>query len=272
MLGIVSGDLFFWLSKILWFLSAPINLWVTIIIIGTVLLWTRWYAGARLLITMAMLIGFVVGSVHIRGPAIAYLEDRFPPPAEMPDYVDGIIVLGGQIAVDSGLKLDKRVTRGISERMLAFAKLAKRYPNAKLVFTGGSGSLFQQELKEAHFVPMVVRSLGLDPNRIILEDQSRNTYENAALSWDLIRPGKDERWFLITSASHMPRAVGCFRKVRWNVVPYPVDYTTEGGEEVSFSVGLLGGLSALGEVLHEWIGLVAYWVTGKTNTLFPSPG
>ena len=62
--------------------------------------------------------------------------------------------------------------------------------------------------------------LGLEEGRVIYEDRSRNTTENAEFSRDIARPRPEETWLLITSAFHMPRAVGCFRRVGWNVVPF----------------------------------------------------
>ena len=111
----------------------------------------------------------------------------------------------------------------------------------------------------------------LDVNRVIFESQSRNTYENAVYSYNLIKPKKKEKWVLITSASHMPRAVGVFRKTNWEVIPYPVDYQTAGPQDfISHYEGFLS-LDQMRIGLHEWLGLFIYWVTDKTNQLFPGP-
>ena len=140
------------------------------------------------------------------------LENRFPPPASLPQKIDGIIVLGG--VVDQFVSRARRQTsiNGAAERLTEFAHLAGRYPGARLVFSGGSGVHGRQDLKEAHFVGPVLARLGLDPKRVVFEDRSRNTAENARLSKELMKPGPGENWLLITSAFHMPRAVGSFRQ------------------------------------------------------------
>jgi uncharacterized SAM-binding protein YcdF (DUF218 family) len=158
-----------------------------------------------------------------------------------------------------------------AERLFAMAALAKRYPQAKLVFTGGSGRLFAQDKKEAHLVAPLIQSLGVDSARAIFEDQSRNTTENATFSRRLADPKAGETWLLVTSAWHMPRTVGSFRKAGWPVVAYPVNYTTTGESMPPLLFNFGYGISSLGGAMHEYAGLFFYWLTGKTDTLFPGP-
>lgn len=140
------------------------------------------------------------------------------------------------------------------------------------MFSGGSGVLGHQEPKEAHYVAPVFARLGLDPTRIVFEDRSRNTAENAQLSKKKMNPTAGENWLLVTSAFHMPRAVGSFRKVGWPVIPYPVDYNTTGrGSGGGVSFRLSSGLSSTGAGLHEWLGLLFYRLTGRTDELYPGP-
>ena len=77
---------------------------------------------------------------------------------------------------------------------------------------------------------------------------------------------------LVTSAFHMPRAVGCFRAVGWDVVPYPADFRTDAQAhwwppQVAFA----RGLQTLDFFVHEWVGMLAYWWTGRAAALFPGP-
>jgi uncharacterized SAM-binding protein YcdF (DUF218 family) len=151
------------------------------------------------------------------------------------------------------------------------ATLAHMNPEAKLVYTGGSGSLTRQKLKEADYVVDLYEVLGIPQERLILERESRNTWENAKFTMEMISPKADENWILVTSAFHMPRAVGAFRRVGWEMIPYPVDYKVQ--QKISFPSPLdfgsgLGGMSNAG---HEWIGLIAYWLTGKNSAAFPKP-
>ena len=144
--------------------------------------------------------------------------------------------------------------------MAPFAALARRYPDAKLVVSGGSGELTPGPMSEAAVVEMFFAEQGLDPARLILEDKSRNTYENGVFSKQLIRPKPGETWVLVTRAHHMPRAMGVFRKIGWDIIPYLADYRAL-PDLGQFGSG--GELSTLYAALHEWIGLAAYWSTGR---------
>jgi uncharacterized SAM-binding protein YcdF (DUF218 family) len=161
------------------------------------------------------------------------------------------------------------VLNNAAERITEFVALARRYPEARLVFTGGSGFVFPGALREADVIHHVLDGLGSDLSRITFERESRNTYENALFSRPLVNPGTGETWLLITSAAHMPRSVGIFRRAGWPVLAYPVDYRST--RELSWSPDLLSGLDALNESLREWVGLVAYRLMDRTDALFPAP-
>ena len=155
--------------------------------------------------------------------------------------------------------------------MVRMAALARRYPKAKLVFSGGSGRLGRQDIKEADVLAPFLDILGVTPKRVVYERMSRNTYENARLTYDLVKPKQGENWVLITSAFHMPRSVGSFRKAGWTVIPYPVDYKFTGKEEFNLSFDFAAGLGGLASGSHEWLGLLFYRLTGKTDAFFPAP-
>jgi uncharacterized SAM-binding protein YcdF (DUF218 family) len=106
---------------------------------------------------------------------------------------------------------------------------------------------------------------------VIFEDRARNTYENAVLSKQLVAPAPGERWLLVTSAAHMPRSVGVFRKVGWPVIPYPVDYNTTGDLEVMVAPDAAGRWSTFDQAVKAWIGLLAYWLSGRSSAPFPAP-
>ncbi len=148
--------------------------------------------------------------------------------------------------------------------------LGRQYPEAKLVFTGGTGSLTGQEYKAAGVAKVLFEQQGLDLSRITFERESRNTYENALLTKKLVQPDKGETWLLITTAWHMPRSVGIFCKQQWPVIPYPVDHATDPDDLFSIRFSLAGNLRNLNIATREWIGLFAYYLTGKTAKLFPT--
>ena len=158
-----------------------------------------------------------------------------------------------------------------ANRMTTLVMLAKRYPQAKLVFTGGSGAIEQGVSNEAEYARILLEQLGLPPDRVVFEDTSRTTWENAVNTYALVKPQSSELWILLTSASHMPRAVGVFRKVGWTVLPWPVGYQSR--DHISaFAQSTGAKLAMLDWAAHEWIGLAVYYLPGQTTAFFPGPG
>jgi uncharacterized SAM-binding protein YcdF (DUF218 family) len=263
--------MFFFLSKIFWAVFHPGNLLLLALCVGVVLLWTRWRRGARYLLSLTAVAAFLLATIPIGTVLSLALEERFPIPRDLPAKVDGIISLGGVVDQFITEARGQVAVGGGVERLTELAALARRYPSARLVYASGSGSLLRQDIKEADVIDPFLRSLGLDPERVMRENQSRNTYENAVMARDLARPGTDETWILITSAFHMPRAVGCFRRAGWRVIPYPVDFAYRGDERLGVTFSLTGGIGGLAGALHEWIGLAAYRLSDRTSAFFPAP-
>lgn len=263
--------MFFSASKILWFLTNPGNLLLIILCLGVAFLWVGWRKTGRWLVTLSAVAGVTLAVVPVGHWLQRGLEDRFPQAVSLPEKIDGIIIAGG--AVDPVMTKDRGQISigGAVERITEGAALSRRYPQAKVIYTGGSGSLFFQEWKEARAVEPLFRQLGIAPGRIIYEDQSRNTYENAIFSKTIAKPKDGETWLLVTSAFHMPRAVGCFRQAGWNVIPYPVDYGTRKDLTPPFYFNFAGGVGSFSGVVHEYLGLLFYWFGGKTDELFPGP-
>lgn len=261
----------FTLSKVFWLVFSPMNIVLFVLTLGAALLFTRFRRAGRLFVLSATVFILLVSVFPVGGWFIEKLENRFPANPAIPPDIAGIIVLGGTINqyITSARGQPSLTTGG--ERLTEFIFLARRFPQAKLIFTGGSGSLFNQSLKEADAARLFFDQMGLKSDRIIYEARSRNTLENAVYSRELAADSANGRWLLVTSAAHMPRAVGVFRKAGWNVLAYPVDYFTDGSGSFQPGFSPLGGLYSLSGAIHEWIGLFAYRVTGRTSNLFPSP-
>jgi uncharacterized SAM-binding protein YcdF (DUF218 family) len=263
--------MFFVLSKTLNFIAVPSNLLVLIGLAGIALLPTRFSrAGRRLLITSVILIA-AVGVLPVGNALMLPLEDRFPPwtPAQGPPT--GIIVLGGAISPERSAARGQVSLDESAERVTVAVELARKYPSARIIFSGGNASLFSGPA-EADYAVFLFESLGVPRSRITLETQSRNTAENAVFTKRLITPKPGERWVLVTSALHMPRAIGAFRQAGFSVEADPVDYQTDGWEDLwTLSGSLLGGVSKTNAAVHEWLGLFAYWLTGRIAVLFPGP-
>lgn len=263
--------MFFEISKIGWFLVNPGNLLLVLLTIGVALLWTPWQRAGRKILSLITVIALIISVLPIGRWTLQLLEDRFATVHSLPDRVDGIIVLGGMIDPIITEERGQITLTDSVERLTEGAMLAREYPDAKFIFTGGSGNPLRQDLKEADVLPPLLELMGLDGTRVIFENQSRNTAENAAFSYKLAQPLPGETWILVTSALHMPRAVGSFREAGWTVLPYPVDYKFTKNERFEWSFNLRSGLGNLNEGLHEWIGLLFYWLTGRSDSVFPGP-
>jgi uncharacterized SAM-binding protein YcdF (DUF218 family) len=263
--------MFFILSKVFGFFTIPSNLLILIGLLGAGLWFLpvrRW--GVRLMIASAMALA-LAGFLPLGNALLLPLEQRFPPWTPARGAPDGIIVLGGGISPDISAARGEPALNEAAERVTAVAELARSYPAAKIVFTGGSGHLFGGA-SEADFVLRLFESFGIPQERVILETRSRNTVENARFTKELVSPKSGEHWVLITSAYHMPRSIGVFRRQGFPVEAYPVDWRTVGaaGLVTPFSI-LSGGLGRVDTAAHEWAGLVAYWLSGETSEFFPGP-
>ena len=261
----------FALSKIGWWLLQPGNVFFLLFALGTVLLWSRWRVAARRLLVALLVFGTVTATVPLGQWLVVPLENRFPPLRTLPKSVDGIVVLGGAVNQFITRARGQVAVGGSAERLIAFSQLAAIYPTAKLVFSGGSGDLLRQDIKEAEAAGKLLTALGIDRTRILFDDQSRNTIESAVRARRLAEPKPGERWLLVTSASHMPRAHGLFRAAGWTITAYPVDYTTDGRYATRPIFSFAGGLGALGGGLKEWIGLGYAYLAGRTQRFFPGP-
>jgi uncharacterized SAM-binding protein YcdF (DUF218 family) len=264
--------MFFAVSKIFWLFVEPICLAIFVGVLGIVLLFTRFARVGRALMAgaiIALAIGLLtpIGAIVLRP-----LEDRFPqPPADMPAPA-GIIVLGGAVDTTKSEARRQIWLDADAARMTSGVELARRYPDARVVYTGGSAGFPQEGPAEAISARELWLSLGVPAECMMFEAKSRNTFENAVFTRDLVKPKAGETWLLVTSAWHMPRSVGIFRRAGFPVIPYPVAYRTFGDErDFRMSVPTLDKLSALELGVREWIGLLAYWLSGKTNALFPGP-
>jgi uncharacterized SAM-binding protein YcdF (DUF218 family) len=265
--------LFFVLSKTLGFLLLPTNLLIGVGFIGAILLLTRFASLGRKLVMASVLLLVICGLSPLGNYLLYPLESRFPPwDAGAGAAPDGIIILGASIEADLSAAHGTPVVRSAPDWIIAAAALAHRYPNARIVFSGGSANLISTDAREADFAGAIFESLGIAKSRLTMERQSRNTLENAQFSKALVAPKAGERWLLVTSAFHMPRSIGLFRKAGFAVEAYPVDWRVGGrGDLMSFSNVILDGLGRTEVAVREWIGLIAYRATGKIDDLLPEP-
>jgi uncharacterized SAM-binding protein YcdF (DUF218 family) len=260
----------FLFSKLFWTVAQPGNLLLLVLGCGVIRLLASGGRKGRGLVATVTFACFVVTVLPVGDWLVRPLENRFPAPRTLPARIDGIILLGG--AVDTGITLahGQVALDDAAERITATLALARQYPQARVLLSGGNGEMIPSGLAEATATRELLVSDGLDPGRITLETRSRNTIENAIFAKEIVQPRNGEVWLLVTSALHMPRAMGCFRHVGWEVVAYPVDYRTGTGWTPG-AFDFAGRLGLLEQAAREWVGLVAYRLLGRIDVLFPAP-
>lgn len=267
--------MFYTLSKIGWFLITPSNALVVLIAIGTALMAFR-FQRVGLVLSTAGLAGLLLcGLGPVGSWLVAPLEYRFPKMVDDPSREPfGIIVLGGGIEDRlSALPGHALELNEAGDRIMALIELALRHPDKPIVFSGGGGRLMgASEIGEADAVRKHLERYGIAPGRLTYETRSRTTAENAQFSADLLKPQAGQSWWLVTSAFHMPRAVGTFRKAGFQIAAYPVDFRTAGkADSLRTFAAISEGLRRTDLAFREWLGLAAYRLTGRTDALFPSP-
>ena len=250
------------MSELLWLLLQPSTVLVLLVALALVASWLRWSAFAATLLGVFLAVVGAVVLLPVGEWLGAPLETRVAR-APLPERVDGVVVLGGAV--------DWRVTRergqlslnAAGERIAAAAALAQRYPGARLVVTGSFGDAFANDLRPTpteaslffgpHFAGRDVTFLG----------DARSTYEDALLALQSAAPRQGETWLLVTSAWHMPRALGTFRALGWTLVPVPVDYRTTGELRVAPNWDVAGTLADLDRVVREWGAIEVYRRAGR---------
>ncbi len=262
-------NLFFILSKLAWGILSPINLIVMMMSIGTLFLIFNKVVLAKLYLIPTMLLTTALLIYPISDYLMHPLETRFQKPKELPQNIDGIIVLGG--GEERKLSLDwKTAEMGAGgDRFIAAAILAKAYPSSPILFSGGSGLLNKSYSRDdVKIAEQLLTAVGINKQRLIIESRSRNTYENFSFLSPLL-PEKSGQYLLVTSAFHMPRAMGIARKQGVNVIPYPVDYRSNSTAFRQYDFNLFEHLKVLEPAWREWVGLTVYYWTGKTTSWFP---
>ncbi|MEG6509771.1 YdcF family protein [Methyloligella sp. 2.7D] len=269
--------MFFYLAKAVWFLLQPSCFIAFLLLAGTIMVWTYWARWGRRIVALAAGLLLIAGLSPLGNAMVLPLEDRFKrADLEKLPAPTGFIVLGGSESRLVGEARHAPSLNEAGERLVEAAILARQFPDAKIAFSGGDAGIFYPAKSEASGAESLLTALGVSEDRLVLEANSRDTYENAVyLKQELTSlglAGPDRRWVLITSAYHMPRAMGCFRQAGLDVEAWPVDYRTRGPQDLTRPFDKVSeGLRRVDMASREWVGLFAYWLTGRTDALFPAP-
>ncbi len=262
-------SLFFYLSKLAWLIISPDTLLLILLLTTTVLFYLDKKRIARMLLSVVTAVSLFIYLFPVGEWLLYPLENRFQSRPALPEKIDGIIVLSGAENLLPANAWQQPELNQMAERDLAFMALARQYPEAKLVFTGGTGSLIYQQYRAADIAKEIFRQQQIDIKRIIFERDARNTWQNAVNSKKLAQPQAGQNWLLITTSWHMPRSVGIFCRNNWSVIPYPVDHSTFKGKLFRINGDFAGNLQELRTATKEWLGLLAYYISGKTTALLP---
>lgn len=260
------------IAKAGFFLLRPSNFLLFLFVGGIALVSCRFARLGRAFVAIAA-VGLCIGAFSpLANILLLPLEERFPPQPILVGDPDGIVILGGA--------LDTLASRGRSfpaverpaERIMAVPELARRYPDARIVISGGTAGE-PPEASEAAVTSRLLEEFGVAAKRMEIEGRSLNTWQNAVNSYEVALPKEGERWLLVTSAAHMPRAIGAFRKAGWSgIVAYPVDWETDGkASRWRWFTSASQGLSRVDAAVREWIGLIAYRLSGRSGAFFPGP-
>lgn len=256
-------SVFFWLSKLSWLLISPHSVLFLWLCVGIGLLWTNRNSGAKCVLTSLSISLLFLGLFPVGEWILIPLENRYPPNPPL-DNIDGVIVLSGAEQPRLASIRNQVAVHGAAERGLAFMMIARRFPNTRLLFTGGNSSLLNQQYKAADVAERMFAEQGLDVSQIVFERDSRNTYESVVLSKSLMKPRSNQDWVLITTSWHMPRSMGVFCRAGWNVIPYPVDFETDGIISFKIDWDLGEKLRLISVGMHEWLGILVYRLTKKS--------
>lgn len=224
----------------------------------------------RILTTTIVILAFI-GFTNLSYWLYFPLESRFDNYKNQTDKgpYSGIIVLAGSEKTSLSTFHSQPILSNDSERLIAAVALARIFPTLPMIHSGRGGWInadewSQNDVAERFFIQMEIKS-----SQIRYDRSSYNTSSNAIEAKKLILSGENEKWFLITSAFHMPRSVGAFQKAGIHIQPYPVAYKSLLKYTDFFNFNVSENLLAFDLAIHEYIGLIAYYITGRSNDLFP---
>ncbi|MGK6314383.1 YdcF family protein [Neorhizobium sp. DT-125] len=260
----------FLVSKLFWVFAQPLSAAFLLCALAAFLVFAGWRRFGGLSALMAALILFVTLFTTTGTVALQVLEARFPKPAEDPQALSCMIVLGGALdneinTARGGIELNQA-----ADRFVEALRLARNHPQARILISGGDGSISGGYEGEAQAAERLFSAFGISPDRLVKENASRTTYENTVNTAELLKDQGLENCLLITSAYHMPRAIGLFRTAGMTVTPWPVDYRTSGivGPSLDFTQPALNAQITTTAV-REWMSLVAYRLAGRIGDIFP---
>ncbi|MBO0140808.1 YdcF family protein [Agrobacterium sp. Ap1] len=260
----------FLLSKLFWVFAQPLSIAFLLATLAAALAFVGWRRLSGLSACLAALVLFVTLFTTTGTVALQVLEARFERPVADPVKVSCMIILGGAFdneinTARGGMELNQS-----ADRFVEALRLARNHPEARILISGGDGSISGTFEGEAQTAERFFSAFGISPERLIKENTSRTTYENSLNTAELLKAQGLENCLLITSAFHMPRSVGLFAKAGVTITPWPVDYRTSGvvGLGLDFTQPALNAQITT-TAAREWMSLAAYYLTDQIGSFLP---
>ncbi|GEO85319.1 MULTISPECIES: YdcF family protein [Alphaproteobacteria] len=262
----------FLISKLFWVVAQPLSLAFLAVLFALVALGAGLRRSGVALGAIACAILFVTLYTTTGSYVLQGLEARFPRPADDPQSLSCMIVLGGSFETEvtttrGGIEMNQA-----ADRFVEALRLARRFPQSVILVSGGDGSLSGRYEGDAVASDRFFTVFGISSDRLLRETRSRTTAENVDNSRSLLLQNGLQNCLLITSAFHMPRAVGLFRSAGLAIVPWPTDYRTSGKVRLAldFTQPTLNA-QQMATAVREWTGLAAYYLMGRIGALYPAP-
>ena len=258
----------FYISKILWLILNPFNIFIFITYVTIILFFISFRKLSLIIFFINLSFISLISFLPIGSYIIYNIEKEYHSFTKIPERVDGILILGGATNPLLFKEFDQVSLNDSAERLVESVKIINKFKNAKVIFSGGSGKINRPDLGHSQVAKLFFKNIGIDTNRILFENKSRNTFENIIFSKKIANLKKNENWILITSAFHMKRALLIADKIDWELIPYAVDFKNVKDFKFDPNLKLLSNLNLFQKGSHEWLGLISYYLMGRTNKVF----
>ena len=257
----------FYVAKFFWIILNPLNI---LIILNFFCILCFFYnlKKIKIVLIFMLLFFFILSCILPTGKFLLYLlEKNYHEFSEISNLekIDGILILGGSTNPLLSSQYNQIIFQDSVERLFESQRIIKKFPDAKVIYSGGSGRVFNNNYKETDDAKEFFIINDININRIIFEDSSRNTYENIIYSHNLAQTISNEKWLLITSAFHLKRSIYVAKKIGWKLTPYPTDFKVSKKFIFNFSIDFFSNLSSFHLASHEWIGIYYYYFTNKLD-------